>query len=149
MTCSSDYVPVKTQIGHGHKSMVICGCRVVCQVIFLQRVKGMRHVMNITLKVLVHLCNYAHVSSIRCKVPHPASSCNLFNQRSIQPRFNYGQNRSAGNHSITVTDPSTGARPPRPSFCNFRPPRQPGNIRPFRQGARPQTRFVGICKKPY
>ena len=56
MTCSSDYVPVKTQIGHGHKLMVICGCHVVCQVIFPQRVKGMRHVMNITLKVLVHGC---------------------------------------------------------------------------------------------
>ena len=40
----------------GHKSMVVCGCHVVCQVIFLQRVKGMRHVMNITLKVLVHGC---------------------------------------------------------------------------------------------
>ena len=58
-------------------------------------------------------------------MPHPASSCNLFNQRSIQPRFNYGQNRPAGNHSFAVTDPSTGARPPRPNFGNFRPPRQP------------------------
>ena len=47
------------------------------------------------------LCNYAHVC-IRCKVPHPASSCNLFNQRSIQPRFNYGQNRPAGNHSFAL-----------------------------------------------
>ena len=56
MTCSSDYVPAKTQIGHGHKSMVICDCHVVYHVIFLQRVKGMRHVMNITSKVLVHGC---------------------------------------------------------------------------------------------
>ena len=94
------------------------------------------------------LCNYAHVC-IRCKVPHPASSCNLFNQRSIQPRFNYGQNRPAGNHCFAVTDPSTGARPPRPNFGNFRPPRQPGNIRPFRQGTRPQTRFMGLWKNPY
>ena len=94
------------------------------------------------------LCNYTHVC-IRCKVPHPASSCNLFNQRSIQPRFNYGQNRPAGNHSFAISDPSTGARPPRPNFGNFRPPRQPGNIRPFRQGTRPQTRFMGLWKNPY
>ena len=32
------------------------------------------------------MCNYVHVC-IRCKVPHLASSCNLFNQSSIQPRI--------------------------------------------------------------
>ena len=31
-------------------------------------------------------------------MPHQASACNFFNQRSIQSRFNYGQNRPAGNH---------------------------------------------------
>ena len=78
---------------------------------------------------------------------HPDSSCNLFNQRSIQPRFNYGQNRPAGNHSFTVTDPSTGARSPRLNFGHFHPLRQPGNIRPFRQGTRPKTRYMGIWEK--
>ena len=68
MTCSSDYVPVKTQIGHGHKSMVICGCHVVCQVTFLQSVKGMRLFKGSCTRML---CNYAHVC-IRGKVPHPA-----------------------------------------------------------------------------
>ena len=94
------------------------------------------------------LCNYAH-GCIRCKVPHAAPSCSLINQKSIQPRFNYGPNKPDGNHSLTVTDPSTGARPSMPSFGNFRPPRQPGNIRPFCQGTRPQTRFMGIWKKTY
>ena len=91
------------------------------------------------------LCNYAYVC-ISCKVPHPGSSCSQFNRMSIQPSFNYGQIRP-GNHSSTVTDPFTGARPPRPNFGNFRPPRQAGNIRPFRQGTRPQTRFMGLWKK--
>ena len=95
------------------------------------------------------LCSYAHICIIRCKVPHPAYSCNLFNHKSIQPRFNYDQNRPAGNHDFAVIDASTGARPTRPNFGNFRQSRQPGNIRPFRQGTRPQTRLMGLWKKPY
>ena len=78
-------------------------------------------------------CTYAHVC-LKCKVPHPASSCNLFKEQRFRPRFGYAT--GSPNANFSQNEVLSGFRPFRPSTAPPRP------IRPFRQ-PRPQGRFMG------
>ena len=84
------------------------------------------------------ICTYAHVC-LKCKVPHPASTCNLFRNQRYRPRLGYPHSRPAAN--FAQNDLATGQRPFRPSMGQSRPPR------PFRQ-QRYQSRFMGSWRTP-
>lgn len=82
------------------------------------------------------LCTYAHVC-LKCRVPHPASSCNLFKEQRFHPRFANTYNRPT--IPFSQNEVARGSRPFRPNMGQSRP------SRPFRQ-PRPQGRFMGPWK---
>ena len=135
MICSLGCPWTRTPTSLGHRLMVTfwLSCGLPGDVSATKQSAAPCYEFNFKWSCTRLICKYAHVC-LKCNVPHPASSCNLFKDQRFRPRFGYTNSRFAAN--FAQNELATGSRPFPPSMDQSRPPR------PFCQ-QRYQCRFVG------